>query len=101
MFRCLSPSVRSSDKHAPGFFTGLVCLRGSPDHASTCWISQLHLRVAGSLIEMVRGHRSEEESDDAEDGCVSSQQNLLGVGVGVGVSTSMSESMGRFSQVYA
>lgn len=105
VFRCLSPSVRSSDKHAPGFLTGLVCLRRSPDHASTCWISQLHLRVAGALIEMVRGHRSEEESDDAEDGCVSSQQNLLelcaGVGVGVGVSTSMSESMGSFSQVYA
>lgn len=54
---------------------------------------------------MVRGHRREEESDDTEDGCVSSQQNLLelcvGVGMGVGVSTSMSESMGRFSRVYA
>lgn len=51
---------------------------------------------------MVRGHRSEEEESDAEEGCVSSQQNLLElcgwVWVWVWVSTSMSEGMGRLSQ---
>lgn len=67
-----------------GFFLAcLLWLRWSPDHANTCWISQLHLWVAGSLIKTVRGHWSEGESDDAGHGCVLSQQNLQGLYVRV------------------